>query len=327
VVALPTVAGAQPQRPSNPPTIEQVQKQLGGLALKNSQLIEQYDQARIDVAQRKAVAAKASAAATVAKRHLYQARRVLGQSFSAMYEGGSFSTTGALLTSESGSSYLSRLDTLSMISQHNTQLVQEVTAVKKQAAAARNKATALFDDAKSKLEALGKQRDTVQAQVDKYKNLLATLTAAQRAAFIQAQSPAVPKAAVSTAKTKLVSVKGTPAAARKAVQFALAQVGKPYVWGSAGPSSYDCSGLTMASYASAGISLPHSAAQQYGYGHHVSFSALRPGDLIFLYSPIGHVEIYIGDGLAVSAPTEGEDVKVISVSDGGDYAGATRLVG
>ncbi len=130
-----------------------------------------------------------------------------------------------------------------------------------------------------------------------------------------------------TAKTQLIEVKGTPAAARKAVQFALAQVGKPYVWGSAGPSSYDCSGLTMASYRSAGISLPHSAAQQYHYGHHVSFSELLPGDLIFLYSPIGHVEIYIGDGLAVSAPTEGEDVKVISVSGSGDYAGATRLVG
>jgi cell wall-associated NlpC family hydrolase len=327
VVALPTVAGAQPQSPKKPQTIEQVQKELGSLALENSQLIEQYDQGRIQVEQRQAAAARAQHAANVASAHLRSARAVLGQSFSAMYEGGSFSTTGALLTSESGASYLSRLDTMSMISQHNAQLVREVTAIKKQAAHSRDTANSMLADARATLKALAAKRADVQAQVDKYKNLLATLTAAQRAAFFAAQHPTATHAAVQTAKAQLISVKGTPAAAQKAVQFALAQVGKPYVWGAAGPSSYDCSGLTMAAYRSAGISLPHSAAQQYGYGHHVSFSELRPGDLIFLYSPIGHVEMYIGDGLAVSAPTSGEDVKVISVSAGGDYTGATRLVG
>jgi peptidoglycan DL-endopeptidase CwlO len=326
IVALPTVAGAQPQNPSKPPTIEQVQKQLAKLALQNSQLIEQFDQARIDVASRRAAAATAQHAAAVALKHLRVARSALGQSFSAMYEGGSFSTTGALLTSENGTSYLSRLDTMSMISQHNTQLVLEVTAVKKQATHTRDKAKHLLADAQATMKALADKRDTVQARVAKYKTLLASLTAAQRAAFIQAQHPTPTKAAVSTA-TKLIKVTGTPAAARQAVQFALAQVGKPYVWGSAGPSTYDCSGLTMAAYASAGISLPHSSVQQYNYGHHVSFAELRRGDLIFLYSPISHVEMYIGDGLAVSAPTEGEDVKVISVSGSGDYAGATRLVG
>jgi peptidoglycan DL-endopeptidase CwlO len=326
VVALPTVAGAQPQAPTNPPTIEQVQKQLGALALQNSQLIEQYDQARIDVAARRAAASKAQQAAAVAQKHLSAARAVLGQSFSAMYEGGSFSTTGALLTSENGSSYLSRLDTMSMISQHNTQLVLEVTSVKKQATASRDKAKRLLADAQATMKEVADKRDAVAAKVDKYKTLLASLTAAQRAAFFQAQNPSVSKEAVTTA-AKMISVKGTPEAARKAVQFALAQVGKPYVWGSAGPGSYDCSGLTMSAYASVGIHLPHSSTQQYNYGHHVSFSELKPGDLIFLYSPISHVEIYIGGGLAVSAPTEGENVKVISVSGSGDYAGATRLVG
>jgi len=328
VVALPTVAGAQPQSPTHHPTIAQVKKQLSQLALKNSQLIEQYDQARIDVADRQAAAGKAEAAAVAAAEHLAAARDVLGQNFSAMYEGGSFSTTGALLTSDSGMSYLTRLDTMSMISQHNAQLVQEVTAVKKEATRTRERAAALLVDSRNKLAALDTQRDTVQAQVDKYKKLLATLTAAQRAAYIAAHSPTASTKDVSKAATTLVSVTGgTPDAARGAVQFALAQVGKPYVWGAAGPSSYDCSGLTMSAYASVGISLPHSSTQQYSYGHHVSFGELRPGDLIFLYSPISHVEMYIGNGMAVSAPTEGEDVKVISVSAGGDYAGATRLVG
>jgi cell wall-associated NlpC family hydrolase len=98
------------------------------------------------------------------------------------------------------------------------------------------------------------------------------------------------------------------------------------VFGAAGPSSYDCSGLTMAAWARAGVSLPHSAADQYNYGTHVPEYALQPGDLLFFYQPIGHVTIYIGDGLMVSAPTEGEDVQVVPLSYfQSDYSGATRL--
>jgi cell wall-associated NlpC family hydrolase len=109
------------------------------------------------------------------------------------------------------------------------------------------------------------------------------------------------------------------------VRFALAQVGKPYVWGAAGPNSYDCSGLTMASWAAAGVSLPHSSALQYGYGEHVSLSDLQPGDLIFMYNPIGHVTIYIGHGMMVSAPQTGQDVMVVPVSEfASDIVGATR---
>ena len=87
-------------------------------------------------------------------------------------------------------------------------------------------------------------------------------------------------------------------------------------------------GLTMAAWASAGVSLPHSAAGQYNYGHHVSFNDLQPGDLLFFYQPIGHVTIYIGNGMMVSAPQTGETVKVIPADTfGSSYTGATRLVG
>jgi cell wall-associated NlpC family hydrolase len=121
--------------------------------------------------------------------------------------------------------------------------------------------------------------------------------------------------------------KAGTAAAQKAVEFALAQVGKPYVFGAAGPGSYDCSGLTMAAWQAGGVSLPHSAADQYNYGHHVSRDALQPGDLIFFYQPIGHVTIYIGQGMMVSAPTEGQNVSVVPLSSfDSDYVGATRLV-
>jgi len=95
--------------------------------------------------------------------------------------------------------------------------------------------------------------------------------------------------------------------------FACAQMGKPYKWGSSGPSSYDCSGLTSAAWAQAGVSLPHSSKAQAGYGTRVSRGNLRPGDLVFNFSPISHVGIYIGGGRMVAAPSAGDVVKIQSL--------------
>jgi len=108
-----------------------------------------------------------------------------------------------------------------------------------------------------------------------------------------------------------------------AVQFALAQVGKPYAWGGSGPSSYDCSGLTSAAWAAAGVSLPHNSGMQYSATSRVSRSALQPGDLMFFGSPIHHVAMYIGNGQMVEAPRSGLSVRVVS-TERSDYVGAGR---
>jgi cell wall-associated NlpC family hydrolase len=98
------------------------------------------------------------------------------------------------------------------------------------------------------------------------------------------------------------------------------------VFAAAGPDAFDCSGLTMAAWQQGGVDLPHEASAQYNYGRHVSFNQLLPGDLIFLYSPISHVEIYVGNDLAVSAADEALGVRYVHPSqDMGDWAGATRL--
>jgi len=96
-----------------------------------------------------------------------------------------------------------------------------------------------------------------------------------------------------------------------AVQTALAQLGKPYVYGAAGPDSFDCSGLTMYSWAAAGVSLSHASSVQSGQGVPVSISDLRPGDLVFYYSPVSHVAMYIGNGQVVHAPHPGAYVEIV----------------
>jgi len=100
-----------------------------------------------------------------------------------------------------------------------------------------------------------------------------------------------------------------------AVSFAESQIGKPYQWAGAGPATYDCSGLSMVSWAKAGVMLPHSAQDQYDLTKRVSIADLLPGDLVFFGTPtdVYHVGIYVGDDEMVDAPETGEDVMTQSI--------------
>lgn len=113
---------------------------------------------------------------------------------------------------------------------------------------------------------------------------------------------------------------GTSAGARAAIEFARAQLGEPYVWGAAGPDSWDCSGLTMMAWRKGGVSLPHYSAAQYSQTKHITAAQLEPGDLVFWgTSPntIHHVALYIGNGQIIQAPRTGDVVKVSPAFTGG----------
>ena len=116
-------------------------------------------------------------------------------------------------------------------------------------------------------------------------------------------------------------------AAQTVVDTALAHQGAPYAWGGAGPSSFDCSGLVQYAYKAAGVSLPHSSRMQSTMGTPVSRNQLQPGDLVFFYSPVSHVAMYIGNGEIVHASTSGEPVKVASLDSMGSFNSARRITG
>ena len=142
-------------------------------------------------------------------------------------------------------------------------------------------------------------------------------------------TPAVAQAST-TAPSAAVAAAPAPApnhAAQVAVDTALAQVGDPYVWGAAGPNAFDCSGLTQYAYKAAGVSLPHSSSAQSTIGTAVSKADLKPGDLVFFYSPISHVGMYIGNGQIVNAPTAGDVVKIVGINSAGRPVALRRVVG
>lgn len=113
--------------------------------------------------------------------------------------------------------------------------------------------------------------------------------------------------------------------AHVAVRAALAQQGKPYAWGGTGPHGYDCSGLTFSSYQAAGVHLPRTSGAQSTAGVQIPWYAMQPGDLIFFYSPVGHVGMAIGNGLMVHSSTYGEPVKVVRVDSMPGYHSTRRV--
>jgi cell wall-associated NlpC family hydrolase len=132
-------------------------------------------------------------------------------------------------------------------------------------------------------------------------------------------------ASASAAEEPAAAAAPASGAAATVVAAAMAQRGKPYVWAAAGPGSFDCSGLTQYAFRAAGITLPHSSRMQFQMGTAVSRSQLQPGDLVFFYSPVTHVGVYIGNGQMVHAPTSGDVVKVADIDVMGSYAGARRI--
>ena len=158
---------------------------------------------------------------------------------------------------------------------------------------------------------LATQKATIDAKAKAAKDELGKLEHAARAKLLAGDSSGpVPN----------VSASGRAGAA---VKYAMAQVGKSYVYGAAGPSAFDCSGLTMRAWGSAGVGLAHSSRAQIGQGARVSRDALQPGDLVFYYSPISHVGMYIGGGLIVHAANPGAGVRVDGVGTM-PYSGAVR---
>ncbi len=135
--------------------------------------------------------------------------------------------------------------------------------------------------------------------------------------------PALAAPAATSVAVQSAAVVAPTAAAQVAVDTALAQLGKPYAYGAAGPHAFDCSGLTQFAYGAAGIGLPHSARAQSGHGIPVGRANLQPGDLVFFYG-LGHVGIYIGNNQVVHAPTSGSVVKVVNM-DYMPFSAARRL--
>jgi cell wall-associated NlpC family hydrolase len=328
LLVVPLAAQAAPHLDTpatpGPTTTGQVTATLASLAKSSEQLSEQLNQAQIDIATAQQGVIAATKAADIAQTNLRTAQRLLAMSISSQYKAASFSRTAALLASNSSDGYLQTVQTMGLLTQHQSQVATMAASAISTAATTTAKAQAAVATATAKRATLDKRRQAMDAEVTKYKALLATLTAAERAKFytpVAAPTPAKVAQVLTTATTSKSTSKGAAAA----IAAAKAELGKPYVYGAGGPDSFDCSGLTAWAWGAAGVGLPHNAAAQQGMGTPVNESDLQPGDLVFFGSPAYHVAIYLGGGLIIHAPTSGDVVRIVSLSVMSDYSGATRV--
>jgi cell wall-associated NlpC family hydrolase len=235
-------------------------------------------------------------------------RQLIGSALSKYQSGGGLSTSTAFLVAKDPQSYLTRLSNSAVADNEQAGLFARLSEQQRQL-------TVQQAQAQREIDAIAKAKSDLadqQAELDKKsaeaQSILDTLTLEQQQTIFQpSTSPQVSRG--------VSRVHDIPASGRAevAVQTALAQVGDPYVYGASGPDAFDCSGLTMYSWAAAGVSLSHSSSVQATQGVQVSLSDLMPGDLIFYYSPISHVGMYIGHGQIVHAPHPGLSVEVVSM--------------
>jgi peptidoglycan DL-endopeptidase CwlO len=287
------------------PTISQVQQKLSKLTSLEDQAVQQYDQAaqiQASATQRLALVNRTVSA----DRAQFQSMRIeIAQIASTAYESGNLGSgsIGPLLTSANPQAVMSQASALLQLSGARAAQMSRFIAVARQLTASQRAARRT----QAAVAALGKQalarKKSIAAAVAGQKTLLAQLTPQQQ----------VPVSAGIGGTTTGTYTGPTTTQAEKAIAFAYAQLGKPYLWGGTGPGSYDCSGLVQGAWASAGIMIPRTTYEQWATLPHVPLSSLQPGDLLF-FDGIGHVSIYVGGNMFIDAPRTGEFVQKVSLS-------------
>jgi peptidoglycan DL-endopeptidase CwlO len=327
--------------------IKQLQTDAAGVDQQYTDVKEQIQKGR---AQLRLKQADAQAETQKVERLKVQASQIA----LAQFQNRSLDTAAHLVVTRDIEGFLSQISTVQKVSENQNAALQDYQQAQANLAALQN-------SAETDLVTLGEKEKQLKSLVaasdnklDQANKVLAKLTADQRKQLAEAEKKATAKAnadaraamkapaktngraatkASSKANAESRAATKAPPSTRssstgsskgaKALAYAKAQLGEPYGRNGAGPSSWDCSGLTMMAWGSVGVSLPHSSRQQFGRGQSVAKSDLRSGDLVFLYSDISHVGLYAGNGQVIHAPRPGKSVEYIKMSYM-PYAGARR---
>jgi cell wall-associated NlpC family hydrolase len=314
------------------PDIGTVQSRVDALYHQAEQASERYNDARLEMRRAQGNLRTVQTELRRQQARVATVRAQVATAVVAQYQGQGLSSTAQLLLSQDPDDFLDRLTTVSAFNEQRSQVmddfvVQAARLESRQAAARAELAT--IERTK---RTLGAEKAEIDDKAARAKELLTTLkerAAAARASRSRARAAAAATAGAATgaggSSSSAAGAQAAPASGRAAaaIGYAMAQVGKAYVYGAAGPSAFDCSGLTMMAWAQAGVSLPHSSSAQMGSGTPVSHSELQPGDLVFYYSPVSHVGMYIGNGKIVNALNPGAGVGISDV-DSMPYSGAVR---
>ena len=302
-------AGAAPA-----PTISQVQAEVNSLQGKVDKIGQQFDAADQQLTAAKARLAQVTKQADRAQVQYNQASATLAALAVSAYENSGQTSVIGLLTSGDPGAVLNQASLLLQVEgTHNEQATQFLTTAQELAS--------ISEQRQRTEQGIGQIRAQLTAQKSSLNKLLATnqatldsLTTAQQQQVNAStlggtgQTSTGQTGTGQTGTTPVAYTGPTTTQADKAVAFAYAQIGKPYVWGGTGPNGYDCSGLVQAAWAAAGVAIPRTTYEDWDDLPHIPVSQMVPGDLI-IYNAEGHVGMYVGDGYIIDAPHTGLDVE------------------
>jgi peptidoglycan DL-endopeptidase CwlO len=325
----------------------QAQRVLGQIRSLDSSLsraIEAYNLANIQLERIEGDLAENRVRLAIARKNLRRAQSALARRLVTMYVSGSTnSTLEVLLGARTLDEVLSGIETANRVSTQDANVLTEVKLFRAETRArakrlkrARARQAQLVRERASRKAAIESQLGERQRLLSSIKDEISRIQAAERARqaelarqarqrLLAAEPAFAPNPIVSTPAATDVLV-APPSRYGGVVGIAMRYLGIPYVYGGASPSGFDCSGFIMYVYAQVGVSLPHNAAMQYGYGAPVDRGQLQPGDLVF-FNGLGHAGIYIGGGQFIHSPHTGDVVKISSLSGWYDstWVGAKRL--
>ncbi|HZD17771.1 MAG TPA: NlpC/P60 family protein [Actinomycetota bacterium] len=309
-----TLSSAAPSRQE----VQQARARLDDLNRELSQLVEVLNQARIRLHEVQSRVAEVKADAERARAKAERAMASLNASAAAAYQGVG-SRVSVLFEATSLADFSDRLEFIGSMAQADADLAAQASLAREQARWTADELRSTVEERRSILQELADERQQIEARVAEARDLFQTLdrkyreaVAARQAAREAAERQAEENASGGTVAPTPVQPPPAPSAGVQAVlDAAYSVIGTPYRWGGASPETgFDCSGFTMWSWAHAGVSLPHSSALQYASLPHVAREDLQPGDLVFFYSPISHVGIYVGGGRMIDSPYTGTVVQV-----------------
>jgi cell wall-associated NlpC family hydrolase len=263
----------------------------------------------------------------IIQKELRIVSQVLAKIAISEYQGSGFGKSFELLFSSDPTQYLSDASVLDGVSKGYSKQLREYAATKQRVQATQlvliDRTSLLLAEKKR----LNQQVAEAKTALLKAEKLLKSLAKADRERLLREEAARENKI-LSDSKRYAASYKGDNTRGSIALKFALQQIGDIYVWAAAGPTRWDCSGLTMRAFQKAGVSLPHHSGSQFKYGKQVAYSSLKPGDLLFFGKPISHVSIYMGGGKMVQAPRAGKKVEVVNLTKmfgKKPFVGAKRL--
>ncbi|MET7363584.1 C40 family peptidase [Streptomyces sp. NPDC005562] len=329
VVTAPGAAYASPAppRPTGPAprsdkSLEQVRKDIDELYHDAGVATDAYNAAeeKADKQSEQIVKLAKDIADGQAKLKRLQARA--GAAARAQYRGGGLPDEARLMLSDSPGQFLDGAGRIRQGEKATKGMLTELERTQEDLRIYAKDATARWKKLEANRKAKAASKKRIKKKIAAAEKLESTLEKKERERLRKMEEAAALKkqsAWVSSGVLKDIDGKAS-AQGKKAIAFATAQIGKPYVWGAEGPGSYDCSGLTSKAWSAAGRGIPRTSQEQWKQLPHVDVKNMRPGDLIIYHSDASHVGMYLGDGAIVHAPRPGRDVTITG-------AGSMQILG